>query len=118
VEDTRLEADQIDTEKPDEIMNRIREIGINRIVGIFNRLSKVEDKIALCANELLNLVVGAGGARDMPVLLSYTLYKIALQIVKKSSEEHFIINDEGHPLPVRKKSLRFEDVECMRMNRK
>ena len=79
-------------------MMRIKQLRINSIPGIFNRLSATPASQTLVVNQLLEKIVAA--SKEAPEVLRYTLCKIAAQLVAQAQSEFFIIEDESQSIPV------------------
>ena len=80
-------------------MTRIKQLRINSIPGIFNRLSATAASQSLVVNELLDKIIIAS-KEVMPEILRYTLCKIAAQLILQAQSEFFIIEDESQSVPV------------------
>ena len=89
----------IDKDKKGLIMTRIKQLRINSIPGIFNRLSATAASQSLVVNELLDKIIIAS-KEVMPEILRYTLCKIAAQLILQAQSEFFIIEDESQSVPV------------------
>ena len=90
----------MDRDKGGEIMAKVKQLRIQTIPGIFNRLSASSASQTLVVNQLLEKIVAASREK-IPELLRYTLCKVAAQLVSQAQSEFFIIEDESQSLPVK-----------------
>ena len=81
-------------------MAKVKQLRIQTIPGIFNRLSASSASQTLVVNQLLEKIVAASREK-IPELLRYTLCKVAAQLVSQAQSEFFIIEDESQSLPVK-----------------
>lgn len=88
-------------------MAKVKQLRIQTIPGIFNRLSASSASQTLVVNQLLEKIVAASREK-IPELLRYTLCKVAAQLVSQAQSEFFIIEDESQSLPV--SSVRFNGM--------
>ena len=88
-----LSAEQ---DKKSPFMQRVKQLQINRLRAIFNRLSVTPESQHSAVNSLLDKIIAANS--ESPQLLKYTLFKIANNIITDCQEEFFNEMDEGHPL--------------------
>jgi hypothetical protein len=77
-------------------MLRVKELQIDRLRVIFNKLSVTVESQTTAVNSLLEKIIVSNN--ESPEFLKYTLFKIANNIVNDCQEEFFNEMDEGHPL--------------------
>lgn len=83
-------------DKKSVFMTRIKELQIDRMRAIFNRLGVTSDSQATAVKSLLEKIIISNN--ESSDFLKYTLFKIASNIASDCQEDHFNEMDEGHPL--------------------
>ncbi len=84
-------------------MLRVKELQIDRLRVIFNKLSVTPESQAAAVSSLLEKIIISN--KESPDFLKYTLFKIATNIASDCQEEFFNEMDEGHPLKLARVSV-------------
>jgi len=85
----------IESDKTSKLMIRAKQLGMDRLRVVFNRLSTTKESQLAAVTSLLDHIRCA--SRESPEMLRYVLYKIVTHIFKDCQEEFFCEMDEGHP---------------------
>lgn len=94
---SRQNAERIDADRTGPVMQTIKDLGINRIGAIFNRLSVTKESQDACLASLLEKIVQASSAQNSSVILEYTLFKVSARLLAECQQDSFIPTVEGHP---------------------
>lgn len=86
----------LESDKKGAFMLKAKQLGVDRLRVIFNRLSSTKDSQKVAVKSLLDQIYSA--SRDSSEMLKYVLYKIVNHVLKDCQEEFFCEMDEGHPL--------------------
>jgi len=95
LEKFRNEMELIESDKTSKLMIRAKQLGMDRLRVVFNRLSTTKESQLAAVTSLLDHIRCA--SRESPEMLRYVLYKIVTHIFKDCQEEFFCEMDEGHP---------------------
>jgi hypothetical protein len=82
--------------KQSPFMVRVKELQIDRLRVIFNKLSVTAESQQAAVKSLLEKIIIAN--KESPEFLRYVLYKVAYNLSSDCQEEFFNEMDEGHPL--------------------
>jgi len=94
---------QAEVDKKGPFMLRVKELQIDRLRVIFNKLSVTPESQATAVSSLLEKIIISN--KESPDFLKYTLFKIATNIASDCQEEFFNEMDEGHPLKLARVSV-------------
>ena len=92
---SKLETLSVDQDKSGSLLAAVREMQIDRLRNVFNKLSSTKESQQTAVCSLLNRLVMA--SKHSPVLLRYTCFKISSNLVADCQEDHFTETDESHP---------------------